>query len=71
MEFPSLGIEVNVGREWVDKENECLSRKTEIDRKMHSFLKPGDDITCGQVGGAFLSGGLLVGKVSRSGTGLF
>lgn len=53
MELPSLGIEVNVGREWVDKEAECLSRKTEIDMKMHSFLKPEDDITFGQVEGTF------------------
>lgn len=42
-----------VGREWVGKEDECLSRKTETDRKMHSFLKPGDDVTFGQVGGTF------------------
>lgn len=53
MELPSLGIEVHVGRERVDKEAECLSVKTEIDRKMHSFLKPGDEITFGQVGGTF------------------
>lgn len=53
MHLPSLGIEVNVGREWVDKVAECLSVKTEIDRKMHSFLKPGDDNTFGQVGGTF------------------
>lgn len=42
-----------VGREWVGKEDKCLSRKTETDRKMHSFLKPGDDVTFGQVGGTF------------------
>lgn len=48
-----LGKEVNVGREWVGEESECLSRKTEIDRKAHLFLRSGDDVAFGQVGGAF------------------
>lgn len=49
----SLGKEVNVGREWVGEEGECLSRKTEIKSKMHPFLRSGDDITFGQVRGTF------------------
>jgi len=48
-----LGKEVDVGREWVGEEGKCFPRKTEIDRKMHPVLKSGDDVTFGQVGGAF------------------
>ena len=35
------------------EEGECLSRKTDIDRKMHHFLRSGDDVAFGQVGGTF------------------
>lgn len=48
-----LGKEVSVGAEWVGEEGECLSRKTEIDRKTHPFLRSGDDVTFRQVGGGF------------------